>query len=294
MALAGDVDEGTELLVDVAARWPACAGKALVHAESLAKDHPRSHLPALAAARILEGLDDPVGCATWAARALQRGAPHSTAEELLTRQFHRLRESGRLEESLGVLDWLAAGPERMDWLLQRADVRRETGDMTGAVEDLREAESLASDPDEFLERAHRRRAERLSRQLVRATGGNKVRLLLDLGRWEEADRCLAQESVEDAELRHLRARLLVARGEPAAGLRLLRGGEPAGLMVDAAQRCDRPEVALGAVDGLLDRAEGPALRVARSRLLQEIWKRELDPGRQTLLARIPFQPRTPE
>jgi hypothetical protein len=182
----------------------------------------------------------------------------------------------------------------MDWLLLRAEVRREAGDGAGAAEDLQAAGSLATDPDEFLERMRRRRAERLERQLSRTRGAGKVRLLLELGRWEEAEGALAAEPLEAGERRHLRARLLVARGDPAGGLRLLRGTEPGALMVDAAQHCDRPEVALGAVDRILESREGEGLRKARGRLLQQIWKRELDPGGQALLGRIPFQPWTME
>jgi tetratricopeptide (TPR) repeat protein len=211
-------------------------------------------------------------------------------------QLQLLRESGDLEAVLQCLKQaLQAQPDdavRLDWLLRRAEVRREAGDDAGASEDLEQARLLAADPDEFLEQVHQRRSCRLERQLSDAVGAERVRLLLELGRWDEAGQQLAAERRDEPGLRELRASLLLARGEAAAGLRVLRPGMAHRRLVDAAQRCDRPEVALAGLDSLLEECEDAGLHNARRRVLQQIWQRDLDPGSRALVARIPFEPKT--
>ena len=212
-------------------------------------------------------------------------------------QLRLLKESGDLEAALECLNQaLQAQPNdvvQLDWLLRRAEVRRESGDVAGASEDLEEARLLAPDPDAFLEHVHQRRSRRLAKQLADAVGAERVRLLLELGRWDEAAQQLAAERRDLQGLRELRASLLLARGDAAAGLRLLHPGTAHHRLVDAAQRCDRPEVALAGLDCLLEEREDAGLRNARRRVLQQIWQRDLDPGSRVLVARIPFEPNIP-
>ncbi len=212
-------------------------------------------------------------------------------------QLRLLRESGDPEAVLECLNQaLQAQPNdaiRLDWLLRRAEVRLETGDVAAASDDLEQARLLAPDPDAFLEQVHQRRSRRLATQLADAVGAERVRLLLELGRWDEAAQQLAAERRDQPELRALRASLLLARGDAAAGLRVLHPGPAHRRLVDAAQRCDRPEVALAGLDCLLEECEDAGLRDARGRLLQQIWQRDLDPGSRALVARIPFEPKAP-
>jgi len=211
-------------------------------------------------------------------------------------QLRLLQASGDLEATLQCLNQVLQTERdtklRLDWLLRRADVRRDAGDACGAGEDLEEARLLAPDPDVFLQRVHQRRAHRLAGQLADAVGAERVHLLLELGRWEEAARYLAGERRDQTGMRELRASLLLARGDAAAALRLLHPGAARHRMVDAAQRCDRPEIALAGMDRLLEEREDAALRQARSHVLQQIWQRDLDPGSRALVARIPFEPKT--
>ncbi len=207
-----------------------------------------------------------------------------------------LKRSGELERALACLDEVLQGSleedeQRLEWLLLRAEVRRQAGDSRGATRDVEEAETLAADPDRFLASLQLRHTERILEQLPGVRGNDRVRLLLELGRWDDAADALEHEAMEDEHRLRLRARLLVAIGNPAGGLQLIRQSAPEPLLVDAAQRCDRPEVALAVVDKMLGEAEEPGLRQARGRLLQQIWQNELNPGSQVLLGRIPFQPK---
>ena len=102
---------------------------------------------------------------------------------------------------------------------------------------------------------------------------------------------LEEAELESEEERPLRAALLLARGQAAAGLRLMRTAAPVALMVEAAQHCDRPELALALVDRMLEQGEQPRLRAARERLARDVWRIGLDPGRRTLVARTSFVPR---
>jgi tetratricopeptide (TPR) repeat protein len=211
-------------------------------------------------------------------------------------QVRLLEESGDFEGALSglqeALDASGDSAERLGWLLRRAELRRDGGDTAGASRDLEEARSLAPDGNAFLEHVHQRRHRRLTRQLDEARGAGRVRLLLELGRRQEAEEQLSEEPAEEEWVRELRAQLLLSRGDVAAGLRVLHPGETRKLLVDAAQRCDRPEVALAGIDRLLERSEDPDLRRARRNVLQRIWERDLDPGSRVLVARIPFEPRS--
>jgi len=180
---------------------------------------------------------------------------------------------------------------RCDLLLERAELRMAAGDAAGASDDLRAAEELAADRDEFLERVHARRRRRQETQLIGAAAAERVRLLLELGRLEEAERELAGTDLPPDEVRVLRAALLLARGEAAAGLKLMRSAPPAGLLVDAAQRCDQPGLALAALDRILEEREDTGLREARGRLAEDLWRLDLERGGQALVARIAFVPR---
>lgn len=212
-------------------------------------------------------------------------------------QLRLLQETGQQEVALHCLDQALQAEQsvmvRLDWLLRRAELRRQSGDACGAGEDLEQARLLAPDPDEFLERLHERRRRRLDGQLADAEGTERIRLLLQLGHWDEAADALAAERRDEPGMRELRASLLLVRGQAAAGLRLLHPGDASAVLVDAAQRCDRPEVALAGLDGLLEQSEDAGLRQARRHALQQIWRRDLDPGSRVLVARIPFEPKTP-
>jgi tetratricopeptide (TPR) repeat protein len=226
---------------------------------------------------------------------LLRKHPHELEARRL--QLRLLKQSGDLKAALEclnqALDVERDDAVRLDWLLHRAEVRRETEDACGASEDLEEARLLAPDPDAFLHNVHQRRSRRIAKQLTGAAGAERVRLLLELGRWDEAARHLAAERRDEPGLRELRANLLLARGDAAAGLRVLHPGAAHHRLVDAAQRCDRPEVALACLDRLLEEREDASLRNARRRVVQQIWERDLDPGSRALVARIPFEPKTP-
>ena len=64
------------------------------------------------------------------------------------------------------------------------------------------------------------------------------------------------------------------------------------LLVDAAQRCDLPGLALAAVDGMLEQTEDAGLRRARERLVRDVWRRDMDASRLALVGRTPFTPRS--
>jgi hypothetical protein len=53
-------------------------------------------------------------------------------------------------------------------------------------------------------------------------------------------------------------------------------------------------VALAAIDRMLEERDDEPLRRARARLLHDLWRRDLDFGRQALVARTPFTPVAPE
>ena len=227
-----------------------------------------------------------------AALLLERQPDHGGARRL---HIDLLRGEGREDDARASADAaIEAGGDagqRCDLLLERAEIRREADDEAGAAADLREAKDLAEDPDGFLDMLHRRRARRQELNLADAPAPERVRVLLDRGRLVEAETVLQGSEVQSDEHRNLRAALLLARGEAAAGLRLMRTAAPAALMVDAAQRCDRPELALALVDRMLERGEEPRLRAARERLARDVWRIGLDPGRRTLVGRTSFVPR---
>jgi predicted Zn-dependent protease len=179
---------------------------------------------------------------------------------------------------------------RCDLLLERADLRRQAGEEEGAARDLDEAQRLSHDRDAFLARIQARRARRLEVELVAASGAQRAQLLLDLGRLEEAEAALGDAALADDERRGLRVELLLARGEAAACVSLLRSEPPGWLLVDAARRCDRPGLALAALDRLLEGADDEALRRVRARVLQDIWRRDLDFGSEALVGRTSFSP----
>jgi predicted Zn-dependent protease len=231
--------------------------------------------------------------AAAAALAILAGRPgHAGARRLHVRL---LRDAGDEAAALRSLDaGLQAGGDadlRCDLLVERADLRRARGDAGGAADDLRRAEEAAEDRDEFLGRLHAQRQRRVQGRIGSAPPAERVRLLLELGRLDEAERLAASADLAADQARGLRAALRIARGDPAAGLRLLRASPPAALLVDAAQRCDRPWLALAAVDRLLEAREDGPLRRARPRLVREVWRHDLDEARRALVARTSFAPR---
>jgi len=273
-------------------------------------DDPDARLARARARLQLGEVAGAVGDLEVASAAGRRSEACSEAEAILAsrpadpgaRRLHLdlLAAAGRTDEQrLSLAAGIASqGPEefRCDLLLERADLQRQAGDGEGAARDLEEAQRLSHDRDAFLARVQARRTRRLEAELAAAAGADRVRLLLDLGRLEEAEAALGDVAVISAaapnseDRRALRVELLLARGEAAACVSLLRSEPPGWLLVDAARRCDRPGVALAALDQLLVGSDDDTLRRLRARVLEDLWRRDLDFGGEALLGRTSFSP----
>jgi tetratricopeptide (TPR) repeat protein len=226
---------------------------------------------------------------------LEARPDHLPARRLHVRLLRDAGDEDAARRSLDLgLEHVADRADRCELLLERSDLLRASGRGHEAARDLRDAEELAEDRGAFLARVHRGYLRRLRQQLPRVPPSARVRMLLDLGRVEEAAGVLAAGGMDPGAARALRAELLLARGETAPGLLLLRSERPSTALVDGAQRCDQPGLALAAVERLLESGDDASLHRARSRLVQDVWRREVRDRRVALVGRLPFVPREEE
>lgn len=226
---------------------------------------------------------------------LEARPDHLPARRLHLRLLRNAGDADAVRQSLELGLEHATGPaDRCELLLERSDLLRASGRAHEAARDLQQAEELAEDRGAFLARVHRRYLRRLRERMPQVPVPERVRMLLDLGRLEEAAGALDEGGMDAGAARALRADLLLARGETASGLLLLRSQRPTAALVDGAQRCDQTGLALAAVERLLESGGDPGLHRARSRLVRDLWRREVGDRSAALVGRVPFVPRGEE
>lgn len=211
--------------------------------------------------------------------------------------------AGKAREAESVLlhrvEKAAARPARLQMRLRLARCAAERQDDAAARAHLKDAATLATDRNEFLDRVHEMHLASLRRRLAaaraRLEGGqgsatdleSAAFACLDLGRPDEAHALLAAHGpalAEEDTLRRLRARMLLARGDFPGAASLLRPLGPSALLAFGALRGGDYPLAIETLETLAARDADPRMRQLLERTYRDMVAADLFGGSRRLVA----------